>query len=155
MPKLLFTLTKNGEMPEFLGYNTSLELLNTITQMGMSSFLGIEFTEIGTDYLIAKMPVNERTTQPMGILHGGASVVLAESIGSIASNFYINASKKGKYCVGQSINANHIRPANEGFVYAKCSPLHLGKTSHVWNIEIKNEAQKLICQSRLTMAVIK
>lgn len=155
MQKQSFTLTKQDEMQEFLGYETALDLLNTIAQMGMPSFLGIEFTEIGTDYLIARMPVNERTTQPMGILHGGASVVLAETIGSIASNFYINASKKGQYCVGQSINANHIRPASKGFVYAKCSPLHLGKTSHVWNIEIKNDEQKLVCQSRLTMAVIK
>ncbi len=142
-------------MQEFLGAEISLETLNTVTKMGMSSFLGIEFTEVGPDYLIAKMPVNDRTTQPMGILHGGASVVLAETIGSIASNFYVTAKKSGKYCVGQSINANHIRSAKNGFVYAKCTPLHLGRTSHVWNIEIKNEEKKLICQSRLTMAVLK
>jgi len=141
-------------MPEFLGHEISLAQLNTVTKLGMSSFLGIEFIEIGPDYLIAKMPVNERTTQPMGILHGGASVVLAETIGSIASNFYVTAEKKGKYCVGQSINANHIRPGKDQ-VFAKCSPLHLGRTSHVWSIEITNSDKKLICQSRLTMAVIK
>jgi len=142
-------------MAEFLGYEVSLELLNTTTKLGMSSHLEIEFTEIGKDYLVARMPVNERTTQPMGILHGGASVVLAETVGSIASNFYVTAGNKGKYCVGQSINANHIRPASNGYVYAKCTPLHLGKSSHVWNISITNLENKLICQSRLTMAVIK
>jgi len=142
-------------MLEFLGQAISLEQLNTVSNIGMSSFLKIEFTEIGTDYLIAKMPINERTTQPMGILHGGASVVLAETVGSIASNFYVTATNKGQYCVGQSINANHIRPASKGFVYAKCRPLHLGKTSHVWSIQITNEDKKLVCQSRLTMAVIK
>lgn len=114
--------------------------------------LGIKFTKLGNDFLEATMPVDKRTKQPAGILHGGASVVLAESLGSFASNLIVNPKKF--HCVGQSINANHIKPAKEGNVLGKATPIHLGKTSHVWNIEIKNENGDLICVARLTMAII-
>ncbi|MCL4111630.1 UNVERIFIED_CONTAM: hypothetical protein GTU68_002046 [Idotea baltica] len=115
--------------------------------------LGIEFTELGDDYLKAKMPVDFRTVQPMRLLHGGASVALAETMGSVASFLYVDTSKF--YCVGQSINASHIKSAKEGeFVTGIAKPLHLGKKSHVWNIEIKNENNLLVCVCRLTMAII-
>lgn len=114
--------------------------------------LGIQLTSVGTDSISGKMPVDERTKQPAGILHGGASVVLAESLGSIASNLVINNSEL--IAVGQSINANHIRPGISGFVHGTCTPIHLGKRSHVWHIEIKNEADKLVCICRLTMAIV-
>ena len=115
--------------------------------------LGIEFTEIGPESLSASMPVDGRTIQPAGILHGGASVVLAESLGSVGSNLIVDPSKF--YCVGQSINANHIRPAKSGKVTGTATPIHIGKTSHIWSIAIKNEDKKLICICRLTMAIIK
>ena len=115
--------------------------------------LGIEFTEVGAETLSASMPVDERTIQPAGILHGGASVVLAESLGSVGSNLIIDPSQF--YCVGQSINANHIRPVKSGKVIGTATPIHIGKTSHIWSIEIKNEQSKLVCICRLTMAVLK
>ncbi len=124
-------------------------------QMGkntMGDFLGMKFTEIGKDFLVMEMPVNERTRQPYGILHGGASVALAETVGSIASALVIDTSKF--YCVGMEVNANHIRSAKDGFVTATCKPLHIGRTSHVWDIKITNEQGKLVCVSRLTVAVI-
>jgi 1,4-dihydroxy-2-naphthoyl-CoA hydrolase len=114
--------------------------------------LGIEITEIASNAIKGKMPVDKRTRQPAGILHGGASVVLAESLGSIASNLIIDNEKY--YCVGQEVNANHIRPVSKGYVYGTGTPIHIGKKSHVWNIEIVNEEKKLVCISRLTMAVI-
>jgi 1,4-dihydroxy-2-naphthoyl-CoA hydrolase len=118
----------------------------------MVGFLGIEFTEVGPDYVCAKMPVDERTRQPMGLLHGGASVALAETLGSIAAYCTIDADKQ--YCVGLDINANHIRGVSEGFVYGKASPLHLGRSTQVWEIRITDEAGKLVCISRLTMSVL-
>lgn len=118
----------------------------------MPEFLGIEYTEVGDDYLIARMPVNERTQQPMGILHGGASVVLAETIGSVAAN--IIAVPQGKICVGLDINANHIKSARDGYVYAKASPIHIVGKTQVWTIEIKNDNDQIVCASRLTMAVL-
>ena len=115
--------------------------------------LGIEFTKIGPGSLSASMPVDGRTIQPAGILHGGASVVLAESLGSVGSNLIVDPSRF--YCVGQSINANHIRPTQSGKVTGTSVPIHLGKTSHIWSIEIKNDKGKLVCVCRLTMAIIK
>ncbi len=114
--------------------------------------IGIEITEITPDSVKGRMPVDHRTVQPAGILHGGASVTLAETLGSIASNLIIDNSKY--ICVGLDINANHIRPASNGFVYGEASPIHIGKKTHVWSIEIKNESGKLVCISRLTMAVV-
>lgn len=113
--------------------------------------LGIEFTEVGDDHLTAKMPVDRRTHQPMGILHGGASAALAETVGSAAANYCIRADQ---VAVGIDININHMRPVQSGFVIAVAKPLHLGKTTQVWEIKIWNEAKQLIAAARLTMAVI-
>jgi 1,4-dihydroxy-2-naphthoyl-CoA hydrolase len=118
----------------------------------MGTFLGIEFTRVGDDEIEARMPVNERTRQPYGILHGGASVVLAESIGSVASHFVIDHTNFR--AVGQEINANHLRPVSGGFVTAICRPIHLGRSSHVWDIRIFDDKGRPACVSRLTVAVI-
>ena len=118
----------------------------------MGEHLGIEFTEVGPDFLCARMPVDYRTIQPMGLLHGGASVVLAETLGSVAANCCVN--NNTHLCVGLDINANHIRSATEGYVYGKTTPLHIGGTTQVWEIKITNEKGGLICISRITMAVI-
>jgi 1,4-dihydroxy-2-naphthoyl-CoA hydrolase len=131
---------------------TTIEELNKNSHTNMVGHLGIEFTEIGEHYICAKMPVDNRTKQPFGLLHGGASVVLAETLGSIAANFCVDTSKQ--YCVGLDINANHIKSAKEGFVYGKAMPLHIGKTTQVWEIKIIDEKQKLVCISRLTVAVV-
>ncbi len=130
----------------------TLKDLKNSTTRNIHNSLGIEFIELGDESLSASMPVDERTIQPAGILHGGASVVLAESLGSVGSTLIIDRSKQ--YCVGQSIHANHIRPATEGKVTGIASPIHLGKTSHIWSIEISNEAKKLVCVCRLTMDII-
>lgn len=115
--------------------------------------LGIEITEIGDNYICGKMPVDSRTVQPYGILHGGASVVLAESLGSIGSHYVVDNSIYA--AVGLDINANHLRPVRSGFVYGKATPIHLGRKNHVWDIEITNERNKLVCKSRLTMAIVR
>ena len=132
--------------------NVGLPTLKDLTKNTMADFLGIEWTEIGDDFLEISMPVNERTKQPYGILHGGASCVLAETVGSIASAMVIDMDKF--YCVGLEINANHVKSATEGLVTAKCIPLHLGKHTHVWDIKIYDNSRKLICISRLTVAII-
>ena len=119
----------------------------------MAGYLGMEWVSVGEDFLKMKMPVDERTRQPYGILHGGASCALAETIGSIASHFVIDPDKW--YCVGLDINANHVRSARQGFVTATCAPLHLGSTTHVWDIRIHDEEGKLTCISRLTVVILK
>jgi 1,4-dihydroxy-2-naphthoyl-CoA hydrolase len=131
----------------------TLEQLNESSKGNMVGFLGIVFTEISESYICAKMPVDERTKQPMGLLHGGASVVLAESIGSIASWMTLENPEK-QAAVGIEINANHIKSAREGFVYAKCTPLKIGRTLHIWDIKITDEKGDLVCVSRLTTAII-
>lgn len=113
---------------------------------------GIEFTEIGDDYLAAKMPVDERTRQVHGILHGGATCVLAETVGSVASLLVIDLDKR--YSVGSFITANHLRPISEGYVTATARPAHLGRSKHVWNIEVVSDKGKLIAKSELTCAVV-
>ena len=118
----------------------------------MVEWLGIKLIEIGDDYLKASMPVDHRTHQPLGMLHGGASVVLAETVGSIAANLM---ALPGHYCVGLEINANHLRSVRKGFVYAVARPLHVGRTTQVWDIRISDEHDKPVCVSRLTMAVVK
>jgi len=133
--------------------NISIEKLNPIGQHTMSEYLGIEWLEIGDNFLKARMPVDHRTKQPYGLLHGGASCVLAETLGSLSSYLVIDSSKF--YCVGIEINANHIRSAREGFVYGYCQPLHIGSSTHVWDIRITNEEGKLACISRLTVAIMK
>jgi len=118
----------------------------------MQEFLGIEFLEIGDDFLKARMPVNERTKQPMGLLHGGANVTLAESLGSVASVMCIDLEKKS--CVGLEINANHIRAVRSGYVYGITRPVHLGRTTQIWEIKIFDESDKLTCISRITNAIL-
>ena len=118
----------------------------------MIEHLGIEVIEIGDDYLRARMPVDHRTVQPQGRLHGGASVALAETAGSIAANLVLESADH--LAVGLDINANHIRPAKGGFVYGTARPESLGRTTQVWTIRITDEDDKLVCISRLTMAVI-
>ena len=112
----------------------------------------IRVTEIGPDYLRATMPVNSHTHQPQGILHGGASVALAETVGSLAANLCVDIEKY--VCVGQEINANHVRPAASGLVTGTARPYHIGGRSQVWGIEIRDENDKLVCVSRITMAVV-
>ena len=118
----------------------------------LASHLGIEFTEWGDDFLRGTMPVDERTKQPFGLLHGGASVVLAETVGSMASYLCIDASKF--YCVGLEINANHLRGLRSGRVTAVARPIHIGRTTHVWDIRLTSDEGKASCVSRLTMAVV-
>lgn len=130
----------------------TVQQLNERGKNTMSEFLDIQFTEVGKDFLTATMPVNERTRQPIGILHGGANVVLAETIASTAANAVIDL--KRFYCVGLEINANHIRSVKEGLVIATTKPVHLGRTTQVWEVKIVNEAGKLTCISRMTASVI-
>jgi 1,4-dihydroxy-2-naphthoyl-CoA hydrolase len=115
-------------------------------------WLGIRFTEIGPDFLCATMPVNEHTHQPMGVLHGGASVALAETVGSTAGNLCVDSARE--VCMGQEINANHLRPVSTGQVKATARPLHRGGRSQVWQVEIRDAQERLVCVSRLTLAVI-
>jgi 1,4-dihydroxy-2-naphthoyl-CoA hydrolase len=115
--------------------------------------LGILFTEVGEDFVRGTMPVDERTMQPYGLLHGGASVALAETLGSMGAAMCVDANEY--QVVGQEINANHVRAARRGLVTGTARPVHLGGRTHVWSIEIVNSDQKLVCISRLTMAVIK
>lgn len=135
-------------------WNKSYDLksINEFHKNTMQQFIGIEFIEIGDDYIKAKMPVNEKTKQPHGLLHGGASVVLAESLGSLGSVLCLDPDKKT--CVGLEINTNHIRAVREGFVYGITKPIHLGKTTHIWEIKIHDEQNRLTSVSRITNYVI-
>lgn len=130
----------------------TLERLNQFSANTLVAHLGIEVTEVGEDYIIAKMPVDHRTHQPLGLLHGGASVALAETLGSVAATCCLDM--KTQYCVGLEINANHIKSVREGFVYGITKPIHIGKKTQVWEIRITNEQNELVCISRITMAVI-
>jgi len=123
------------------------------TQQGLlGSHLGIRFTEFGDGFLRGTMPVAPHTHQPMGYLHGGASVVLAETLGSVAANYVVDRSRQR--CLGQEINANHLRPVSAGLVTGTARPFHIGARSHVWSIEIRDPEERLVCVSRLTIAVI-
>ncbi len=126
--------------------------ISLLGKQTMSDYIGIEWKELGEDFLKASMPVDHRTKQPYGLLHGGASCVLAESIGSLASAMVVDHSRY--YCVGLEINANHIRSARDGFVTGIARPLHIGSSTHVWDIKIYDGNEKLVCVSRLTVAVI-
>jgi 1,4-dihydroxy-2-naphthoyl-CoA hydrolase len=128
-----------------------LENLNALTPGTMAELLDIRFTEIGADFLKATMPVDKRTHQPYGLLHGGASAALAETIGSVASWLCIDP--ETQICVGMEINCNHLKAKRNGLVTATARALHLGKTTHVWDIRISDEQDKLVCVSRLTVAV--
>jgi 1,4-dihydroxy-2-naphthoyl-CoA hydrolase len=130
----------------------TIEKLRPNALKTMAEHIGIEFTEIGKDFLKARMPVDYRTKQPYGLLHGGASCVLAETIGSLASALVVDHNRFA--CVGLDINANHVRSAREGWVTGVTTPLHLGANTHVWDIKIYDEINKLICISRLTVAIV-
>lgn len=129
-----------------------VEDLHPLANNTIAAQIGIEFTEIGPDFLKGRMPVDHRTHQPYGLLHGGASCVLAETLGSVASALVIDQSKF--ICVGLEINANHVRGVREGFVTGTASPIHIGASTHVWDIRLQDEKGKLICISRLTVAIL-
>ncbi len=131
---------------------TTLDQLKEMSKDTLIEHLGIEYLEIGDDYLKAKMPVDSRTKQPAGLLHGGASVALAETLGSMAAALCVNRDKKE--IVGLEINANHIRPVKDGWVTGVAKPIHVGATTQIWEINIYNEEDKLVCVSRLTVAII-
>jgi len=128
------------------------EELNQLCADSLAGYLAIDFIEVGDDYLVAQMPVNDKTKQPYGLLHGGASCVLAETLGSVAANFTIN--REHNHCVGLEINANHLRPVTSGLVTGIVKSLHIGRKTQVWDIKIYNEQKNLSCVSRLTVAVI-
>jgi 1,4-dihydroxy-2-naphthoyl-CoA hydrolase len=129
------------------------EQINPIGKGNMAEWLGIEITEVGDDYLKATMPVDYRTRQPYGLLHGGASVVLAETLGSVGAAFVVDRNKYD--CVGLEINANHLRGVREGLVTGIARPVHIGKTTQVWEIRIHDSRDKIVCISRITIAVLK
>lgn len=132
--------------------DVTLDSANAYNKGTMMEHLDIVFTDMGENYLTASMPVDNRTTQPMGILHGGASLALAESVGSAASNLIIDHSTS--YCVGMEINGNHLKSVTEGRVHARAEAIHIGRRSHIWDIKITDDAQRLVCVSRLTVAVV-
>ena len=128
-----------------------LSTLNATNDQTASQHLGIEIVELGDDFLRGRVPVDHRTKQPFGLLHGGVSVVLAETLGSLGAYY---ASPEGHNAVGLDINANHLRSATSGWVTGTARPVHLGRTTHVWQIELHNENNELTCISRITMAIL-
>lgn len=132
--------------------NYDLNQLNALSQHTMAEHLDMKFVEIGGNYLVMSMPVDHRTHQPYGLLHGGASAALAETVGSVASSMCID--HKSQSCLGLEINCNHIRGVRTGLIYAKALNVHKGKSTHIWDIRIHDDHNQLICISRLTVAVI-
>ncbi len=130
----------------------SLDDLNKQGTRCANAHVGIELIEVGADYLRGRMPVDDRTRQPAGVLHGGMSLVFAETLASWAAAHAVDSSRY--HCVGQEINANHVRAVSEGWVYGEARPLHLGRSSHVWEVRITDERGKLVCVSRMTAAVL-
>ena len=149
----MFQSVKNKTMAIWFNKSLKLEGVLAIALGPMDTLLGMEYAAIGDNYLKIKMPVDERTKQPYGLLHGGASCALAETTGSMASSMVIDPDKF--ICVGLEINANHVRSARQGYVIATATPLHLGTNTHVWDVKIHDETEKLICVSRLTVAILK
>lgn len=129
-----------------------VKALNSLSRNTMLEQIGIEFTAAGDDFIEAKMPVDRRTHQPFGLLHGGASVALAETLGSVAASCCVDRDRQ--FCVGLEINANHIRGVRQGHVKGTAKPVHIGKKTQVWEIRIVNEGDELVCISRITMAVL-
>ena len=129
----------------------SVELLTAGTRKTADEHLGIEFVEVGDDYIVGRVPVDERTRQPYGLLHGGVSVVLAETLGSCGAAF---SCPPGYRAVGLDINANHLRGVSSGWVTGTARAMHRGRTTHVWQIELRDEAGKMTCISRITMAIL-
>lgn len=132
--------------------NITVEALNQQSKGTLVEHLGIEMTELGEDYVKAKMPVDNRTRQPLGLLHGGAHVVLAESLGSMAANLCLDITKE--YALGLDINSNHIKSVRDGFVIGIAKPIHIGGKTHIWEIKIYDEKETLLNISRLTMMVL-
>jgi 1,4-dihydroxy-2-naphthoyl-CoA hydrolase len=145
-------MAENNTEPIWFNKQLSAADLESVTPDTMGQHLGMEFVEVGPGFLKMRMPVDHRTHQPYGLLHGGASCALAETVGSVASFFVIDTSKY--ICVGLEINANHLRGIRSGFVTATATPLHLGSSTHVWDIKIHDDAGKLVCVSRLTVAIL-
>ena len=139
-------------MPQVFRQTVSLDALNALSRDTLIAHLGIEFIDAGEDWLRATMPVDVRTRQPYGLLHGGASVVLAETLGSTAGNLCVDPTRQ--ICVGLEINANHLRAVRGGTVIGTARALHVGRTTQVWEITIENELVKPVCISRLTLAVV-
>ena len=139
-------------MKRLFNQEITVEKLNKFSLNTLVDTLGIEVTQIGDDFIEAKMPVDHRTHQPYGLLHGGASVALAETLGSLAAHCTVD--DQNKYCVGLEINANHVKSVKSGFVTGTARPIHVGSRTHVWEIKITNEQKELVCVSRITMAVI-
>ncbi|MDF2867263.1 MAG: ydiI [Gammaproteobacteria bacterium] len=133
-------------------HEPTLADLNSRSVNTMAENMGIEFTEIGADYLKARMPVDTRTKQPLGILNGGASCALVETLASTAANYCVDQALG--YCVGLDLNANHLRSAYNGYVTALTKPIHLGRSTQVWSVDIFGEDGKQICVARMTMAVL-
>ena len=131
--------------------DVDLEFMKQVCCNTMVEHLGIEFMEVGPDYLVARMPVDHRTIQPLGLLHGGASVALAETLGSMAGWCCVN--RATREVLGIEINANHVSGMRSGYVYGTASPVHLGRTTQVWEISIRDERRRMVCISRLTLAV--
>lgn len=136
----------------FEGKNITISGLNAVLKGTMSEALGMEVHEIGPDWLTIKMPVDHRTIQPHGILNGGASLALAETAASFAGNILVAPDHR---CAGLEINGNHLKSVRSGWVYGTARPIHLGKSTHVWSVEIKDEEGALVCISRMTLAVLK
>lgn len=132
--------------------STPLELMREASKGTLAEHLGIELVELTKERVVARMPVEKRVHQPFGLLHGGASVVLAETVASIGA--WLNVGESGKTAVGLEINANHVRGKRDGIVTATATPLHLGRATHVWEIRLTDEAGKLVCISRCTMAIV-
>src|SRR5262249_49633442 len=143
---------RSGPMAIWHDSPPALEELQQHSQNTLIAQLGIEFTAVGEDSLTARMPVDARTHQPAHVLHGGASVALAETLASWAATFVVD--REQNYCVGLEINANHVRAATSGWVIGTARPVHLGRSTHVWEVKIVDEREKLVCISRVTMAVL-
>ena len=141
-------------MPNAIRHRPDLATLNARSAGSAVAHLGIVFTELGEDFLRGTMPVDERTRQPYGLLHGGASVLLAETLGSMAANLCVE-DPATQQAVGLEINANHLRAAKSGLVTGTARPLHLGRSTQVWEIRIEDDGGRLVCVSRLTMSVVK
>ncbi len=138
-------------MPRLWKKPISVDILTTIHRDTATEQLGLEFLEVGDDFLSGRVPVDARTRQPYGILHGGVSVVLAETLGSCGAAFSV---PEGHRAVGLDINANHLRSASEGWVTGTARPIHVGRSTQVWHIELVNDAGQMTCISRLTMAIL-
>jgi 1,4-dihydroxy-2-naphthoyl-CoA hydrolase len=135
-----------------IDYSTELAKLQHIGKGNIGEYLGIEFTELGENYICGRMPIDHRTVQPAGILHGGISLVLAETLGTIGA--MVSVTGENKVCVGLDINGNHIRSVAKGYIHGKASCRHKGKTTQVWEVDIRDDNDNLVCISRITMAIL-